>query len=117
MTGARGRRCTSDYARSLVAADGGIGRGVAVKQDADKQLDLRAWGKVVMARAEAEHPGLRWFAVEHQDPDHRHVHAVALSRERLDIDDFRSMRAAADDNAREQGARDRERDQVADRDR
>jgi len=71
-------------------------------QDADQELDLRRWGEAAMQQAQETHPGLRWFAVEHQDPDHRHVHAVALSQKRLDVDDFRSMRAAADDNAREQ---------------
>jgi len=86
-------------------------------QDADQALDLRSWGEAAMEQVEAEHPGLRWFAVEHQDPDHRHVHAVALSRQRLDVDDFRAMRAAADDNAREQLCqRQRDRDQVADHD-
>lgn len=72
------------------------------EQDADQALDLRSWGEAAMAEAEAGHPGLRWFAVEHQDDEHRHVHAVALSGQRLDVDDFRQMRAAADDNAREQ---------------
>ena len=64
-----------------------------------------------MARAEAEHPGLRWFAVEHQDPDHRHVHVVALTRERLDVDDFRQMRARRTTTAREQ-IRERDRSQL-----
>jgi hypothetical protein len=85
-------------------------------QDADKTLDLRTWGEAVMAEAESEHPGLRWFAVEHQDQEHRHVHVVALSRERLDVEDFRNMRAVADDNAREQ-LRQREPDLQRDRDR
>jgi hypothetical protein len=85
-------------------------------QDVDQALDLRSWGEAAMEQAEAEHPGLRWFAVEHQDQDHRHVHAVALSRQRLDVDDFRQMRAAADDNAREQ-LRQRDRARVDERDR
>jgi hypothetical protein len=72
------------------------------EQDADESLDLRTWGEAVMAKAEAEHPGLGWFAVEHQDPEHRHVHVVALTRDRLNVDDFRSMRAVANDIAREQ---------------
>jgi hypothetical protein len=86
------------------------------EQDADQALDLRSWGEAAMEQAEAAHPGLRWFAVEHQDQDHRHVHVVALSRQRLDVDDFRSMRAAADDNAREQ-LRQRERNYDPERDR
>jgi hypothetical protein len=86
------------------------------QQDADQDLDLRAWSEAAMQEAQAAHRGLRWFAVEHQDPHHRHVHVVALSRQRLDVDDFRAMRAAADDNAREQ-LRQRERNQVLDRDR
>jgi hypothetical protein len=86
------------------------------EQDAAQDLDLRAWSEAAMDEAQAAHPGLRWFAVEHQDPHHRHVHVVALSRQRLNVDDFRAMRMAADDNAREQ-LRQRERDQVVDRDR
>ena len=86
------------------------------EQDADQDLDLRAWSAATMDEAAAAHPGLRWFATEHHDQDHRHVHVVALSRQRFDVDDFRAMRRAADDNAREQ-LRQRERDQVLDRDR
>jgi len=86
------------------------------EEDADQVLDLRSWGEAAMAEAEAEHPGLRWFAVEHQDHDHRHIHAVALSQKRLDVTDFRSMRAAADDNAREQ-LRQRQRGQDRERER
>lgn len=69
-----------------------------------------------MSEVEEAHPGLRWFAIEHQDQEHRHVHVVALTRDRLNVDDFRSMRAAADDNAREQ-LRDRDHSQVLERDR
>jgi hypothetical protein len=86
------------------------------EQDASQELDLRAWSEAAMDAAAAAHPGLYWFAVEHQDPDHRHVHVVALSQQRLDVDDFRSMRMAADDNAREQ-LRQRERSQDLERDR
>ncbi len=79
-------------------------------QDADKTtLDLRSWGEAVMAEAEAEHPGLRWFAVEHEDKEHRHVHVVALTAQRFTVDDFQSMRGAADANANGQ-LRLRERD-------
>jgi S-formylglutathione hydrolase FrmB len=86
------------------------------QQDVDQVLDLRAFSAAAMAEAEAAHPDLRWFAVEHQDQDHRHVHVVALTHERLGVDDFRAMRAAADDNAREQ-LRQRERSQDLERDR
>lgn len=85
-------------------------------QDVGHELDLRSWGEAAMAQAVAEHPHLRWFAVEHQDRDHRHVHAVALSSDRLDVGDFRDMRTAADDNARQQ-MRQRDRSQVLERDR
>jgi hypothetical protein len=73
------------------------------EQDADKRtLDLRSWAEATMAEAEAEHPGLRWFAAEHDDKEHRHVHVVALTNERLTVDDFRAMRSAADGNASDQ---------------
>jgi hypothetical protein len=85
-------------------------------QDADQALDLHAWSESVMDEVEAEHPGVRWFAVEHEDKEHRHVHVVALMRDRLDVDDFRQMRAAADANASGQH-RQRDRDQVDERDR
>jgi hypothetical protein len=68
-------------------------------QDADQALDLHAWSESVM-----------------DDKEHRHVHVVALMRDRLDVDDFRQMRAAADANASGQH-RQRDRDQVDERDR
>jgi hypothetical protein len=47
-----------------------------------------------------------WFAVSHERPEHRHVHVVAVSKQRLAAGQFRSMREAGDGNAlqqREQG--------------
>jgi len=39
-----------------------------------------------------------WFAVSHEHPEHRHVHVVAVSKQRLGVNQFRSMRDAGDNN-------------------
>lgn len=67
-------------------------------QDAGHRLDLRAWTREMM-----EQLGQRgeWFAVAHEHPDHRHVHVVAITVERLNVQDFAAMRAAGDELARD----------------
>ncbi len=45
---------------------------------------------------------LEWFAVTHEHPDHRHVHAVVRSARRLDVGHFRAMCETGDANARTQ---------------
>ena len=50
-------------------------------QDAGHRLDLRAWTGDVMRQAGPA----RWVAVSHEQSDHRHVHVVAVSPRRLDV--------------------------------
>jgi LmbE family N-acetylglucosaminyl deacetylase len=45
---------------------------------------------------------LAWFAVSHEHPDHRHVHAVVIAGRHLDGSHFRAMREVGDASAREQ---------------
>ena len=84
-------------------------------QDAAHQLDLKSWTQQMMRQLEQDF-GRRvdWFAVSHEHPEHRHVHVVAVSKQRLGVGQFRSMRDAGDSNVlsqqREQARqRDRER--------
>jgi len=69
-------------------------------QDATHQLDLKAWTQQMMLQLEQDF-GRRvdWFAVSHEHPEHRHVHVVAVSKQRLGVRQFRSMREAGDGNA------------------
>jgi type IV secretory pathway VirD2 relaxase len=68
-------------------------------QDATHQLDLKAWTQQMMLQLEQDF-GRRvdWFAVSHEHPEHRHVHVVAVSKQRLGVNQFRSMREAGDSN-------------------
>jgi hypothetical protein len=66
------------------------------EQDAGHRLDLQAWTSDVMRLAGSA----RWVAVSHEQSDHRHVHVVAVSPRRLDVRDFRAMRAAGDEHTR-----------------
>jgi hypothetical protein len=75
-------------------------------QDAGGQLDLRRWTQQMMAQLDQElGRGVEWFAVSHDNPDHRHVHVVAVTQRRLDVGQFRSMRAAGDRDAAQQRER------------
>ena len=65
-------------------------------QDVGHRLDLRAWTDDVMRQMGSA----QWVAVSHEQADHRHVHVVAVSPRRLDVADFRAMRAAGDEHAR-----------------
>jgi hypothetical protein len=86
-------------------------------QDTGGHLDLRLWTQRMMAQLEqdVERP-VDWFAVSHDNPDHRHVHVVAVTQRRLEVGQFRSMRAAGDSDAaaqqrnrpREPGSRDQQ---------
>jgi hypothetical protein len=73
------------------------------RQDAGQRLELREWTRAIMARLE-ETTGRRvkWFAVTHAHPDHRHVHVVARVRGHLSAAHFRAMRETGDQQAREQ---------------
>jgi hypothetical protein len=73
------------------------------RQDAGQRLDLREWGRDMMARLEqASGQRLEWFAVTHAHVEHRHVHVVVRSRGRFASEHFRAMREAGDRQAREQ---------------
>ena len=73
------------------------------RQDAGSRLDLRSWTRDVLAQLE-QRTGqrLEWFAVTHEHRDHRHVHAVVVSRQHLNASQFLPMREAGDANARMQ---------------
>jgi hypothetical protein len=62
-----------------------------------QRLDLPAWTRDVMRQVGPA----RWVAVAHEHSEHRHVHVVAVSPRRLDVADFRAMRAAGDEHARD----------------
>jgi hypothetical protein len=69
-------------------------------QDAGRQLGLQRWTREIMAQLDrGAEPPVEWFAVIHDHPDHRHVHVVAVSPRRLDVDHFRAMRQAGDADA------------------
>ncbi len=65
-------------------------------QDQGHRLDLREWSREVMQQAGPA----KWVAVTHEQSDHRPVHMVAVMPRRLDVEDFRAMRAAGDEHAR-----------------
>ena len=73
------------------------------RQDVGQRLDLREWGRAMMARLE-EVTGrrLEWFAVTHAHVDHRHVHVVVRSRGHFTPAHFRAMRDTGDQQARDQ---------------
>ena len=84
-------------------------------QDLGGRLDLRLWTQRIMAQLEQDlGRGVDWFAVSHDNPDHRHVHVVAVTQRRLEVGHLRSMRASGDreaaaqqrDQPRERGRRD-----------
>jgi hypothetical protein len=73
------------------------------RQDASRTLDLRSWTRDVLGQLERNAgQRLEWFAVTHDHRDHRHVHAVLMSRRHLDSRHFQAMREAGDANARGQ---------------
>jgi hypothetical protein len=76
------------------------------RQDVGQRLDLRSWTRDMLGQLERDAgQRLEWFAVTHEHRDHRHVHAVVLSRRHLDTRQFQAMREAGDANARGQQRR------------
>lgn len=73
------------------------------RQDAGHRLDLQDWTRGIMARLEREmgHP-ITWFAVTHEQAEHRHVHVVAVSPQSWRVPHFHAMREAGDANANAQ---------------
>jgi len=73
------------------------------RQDLGKRLDLRAWTRDMLGKLEQQTgQRLEWFAVTHECRDHRHVHAVVVSKRHLDARQFLAMRQIGDTNARAQ---------------
>jgi hypothetical protein len=73
------------------------------RQDVGQQLDLRQWTRDMLVQLERQSgQRIEWFAVTHEHPDHRHVHAVVRSAQRLDVGHFRAMCETGDTNARTQ---------------
>jgi len=74
------------------------------REDSDKNLRLRELTEKTMQSLEDrfQHP-LQWVAAIHADhAEHRHVHAIAIVPERLQVQDFQRMRSAATQEALEQ---------------
>jgi len=73
-------------------------------EDSDKALRLRELAEITIASLEARfRQPLQWVATIHADhAEHRHVHAIAIVPERLNVQDFQSMKRAATEAALEQ---------------
>ena len=109
--------------RTLFTADGKVERGDAYtmidqaskssyffrlvispdpqREDSDNNLMLRELTAQTMASLEDrfQRP-LQWVAAIHADhAEHRHIHAIAIVPERLQVQDFKRMRSAATEEA------------------
>jgi hypothetical protein len=74
------------------------------REDSDKNLALRELTERTIASLEDrfQRP-LQWVAAIHSDHvEHRHVHAIAIVPERLQVQDFQRMRSAATEAALQQ---------------
>jgi hypothetical protein len=112
--------------RTLFNADGKVARGEAYtmidqadkhsyffrfvispnpqSEDSDRNLALRELTEKTIQSLEDrfQHP-LPWVATIHADhAEHRHIHAIAIVPERLQVQDFQRMRSAATEAALEQ---------------
>ena len=74
------------------------------REDSDKHLSLRELTEKTIASLEGRfHQPLQWVAAIHADhAEHRHIHAIAIVPERLNVQDFQRMRSAATEEALEQ---------------
>jgi hypothetical protein len=73
-------------------------------EDHNRDLSLRDITERTIASLEdrLQQP-LKWVATIHADhADHRHIHAIAIVPERLNVQDFQHMRSAATQEALEQ---------------
>ena|SRR5947209_1565946 len=70
-------------------------------EDSGKDLSLRELAEATMASLEARfQQPLTWVATIHADhAEHRHIHAIAIVPERLQVPDFQRMRSAATEEA------------------
>ena len=67
------------------------------REDKDRNLSLREITEKTMQSLEDrfQRP-LQWLATIHADhAEHRHIHAIAIVPERLNVPDFKRMRSAA----------------------
>jgi hypothetical protein len=73
-------------------------------EDSDKNLRLRELTeKAIQSLEDRFQQPLQWVAAVHADhAEHRHVHAIAIVPERLQVQDFKRMRSAATEEALEQ---------------
>ncbi len=73
-------------------------------EDTDKNLSLREiTERTIQSLEDRFQQPLQWVAAIHADhTDTRHVHAIAVVPERLQVQDFQRMRGAATEEAREQ---------------
>jgi len=88
---------TSYYFRLVISPD-------PQREDSDKNLSLRELTEKTIASLEdrLQRP-LQWVAAIHADhAEHRHIHAIAIVPQRLNIQDFQRMRSAATEEALEQ---------------
>ena len=112
--------------RTLFNADGKLERGAAYamidraakssyffrlvispdpeSEDNGKTLSLQAITERTVQSLEARlRRPLQWVATIHADhAEHRHIHAIAILPQRLNVQDFQRMRSAAADAAKEQ---------------
>jgi hypothetical protein len=73
-------------------------------EDMDKNLSLREiTERTILSLENRFRQPLQWVATIHADhAEHRHVHALAIVPERLNVQDFQRIRSAATEDAREQ---------------
>src|SRR6266704_354370 len=112
--------------RTLLNADGKVGRAVVYtmidqadnnsyffrlvispdpkREDSDKNLSLREiTERTIQSLEDRFQKPLQWVAAVHADhTDTRHIHAIAIVPERLNVQDFQRMRSAATGEARAQ---------------
>lgn len=74
------------------------------REDSSKNLSLREiTDKTIQSLENRFQQPLQWVAAVHADhTDTRHIHAIAIVPERLNVQDFQRMRSAATEEAREQ---------------
>jgi hypothetical protein len=73
-------------------------------EDSGKNLSLREIiERTIQSLEDRLHQPLQWLAAVHADhTDNRHIHAIAIVPERLQVQDFQRMRSTATEEALEQ---------------
>jgi hypothetical protein len=87
----------SYYVRLVISPD-------PTSEDSDRHLALRELTEKTIASLEDRFQrALQWVAAIHADhAEHRHIHALAIVPERLQVQDLQRMRSAATEEALEQ---------------